>query len=462
MANERSRAGEPRRSKRVWTAVSTRPWLAWATARAVAFAVGLITYGINRGNVFIDITGYGRWAFATLNGTAIPYRDFSWEYPPMAMPAMLGPAFVTAILPTWRYLPYLVAWIAMVLLIDALIMRSIVRRAGTDVRHPALLIWILGPPLLGALSWTRFDIFAAASAFAAILYAGSKRSVVSGLASGVGATLKLWPSLLAPVQRTRGRAVLATVIAGCTVLAVAAVTFVLTGSTGFSQVLNYQSDRGLQIESLAALPLVWLHHFGVEGYGTRFAYGAWEITGPGVELLASLATVAFAIGLALVFLAHWRLMRRDASPRGVALTGVTLLLVILATNKVFSPQYVLWLLAVFAAAAVLDAPTWKRHVPTVLVLCGLTQLVFPIFYGDVLNTAWIGLVAMTIRDGVLLYLLVRVSRELLREVRATRVRERAVDDVSVRDESIALAMADSDLPSADFDDDLDPRQNSDA
>ena len=44
-------------------------------------------------------------------------------------------------------------------------------------------------------------------------------------------------------------------------------------------------------------------------------------------------------------------MRRDAGPRGVALTGVTLLLVILATNKVFSPQYVLWLLAVVAAAA---------------------------------------------------------------------------------------------------------------
>ena len=86
---------------------------------------------------------------------------------------------MTAPLPTWNFIPYTVAWIVMVLAIDALIMRTIIKRAGTDVRHPALLVWILGPPLLGALSWTRFDILAAASAFAAILYAGSKRSVAS-------------------------------------------------------------------------------------------------------------------------------------------------------------------------------------------------------------------------------------------------------------------------------------------
>ena len=467
MANERSRTGEPRRSKRVWTAVTTQPWPAWFGARAIAFAVGLLTWLINRGNVFIDITGYGRWAFGTLDGTHIPYRDFAWEYPPMAMPGMLGPAVLTAILPTWRYIPYVVAWIAMVLLIDALIMRAIIHRAGTDVRHPALLVWILGPPLLGALSWTRFDILAAASAFAAILYAGSRRSVASGLASGVGATLKLWPSLLAPVQRTRGRAVLATFLSGLTVLVVAGATFVLTGSTGFSQVLNYQSNRGLQIESLAALPLVWLHHLGVAGYGTRFAYGAFEITGPGVPPLEKIATIAFAIGLLLVFLVHWRLMRKDARPRGVALTGVTLLLVILATNKVFSPQYVLWLLAVVAAAAILDPDTWRRHVPPVLLLCGLTQIVFPLFYGDVLFGAWFGLIAMTLRDIVLLYLLFTVGGDLVRELRDTRQRESEVRlapaAAAAGEATIDLAMAGSpESTTTGLDDDNDPRLSSDA
>ena len=287
----------PGKGRRLWTSVTTRPWPAWFAARAAALAIGLLTWGLNRGNVFIDITVYGRWAFGTVNGSAIPYRDFSWEYPPMALPAMLRPALATALLPTLRYIPYLLAWVLMVLVVDALIMRGSIRRVGTDLRQPALVLWILGPPLLGALSWTRFDVFAAAAAFVAILFAGSSRWVASGAAAGLGATMKLWPSLLAPVQRTRVRAVLATGIAGALVLVVAAVTWVLTGSTGFSQVLAYQSDRGLQIESLAALPLVWLNHLGVEGYGARFAYGAWEITGPGAEQLATLATVTFALGL---------------------------------------------------------------------------------------------------------------------------------------------------------------------
>lgn len=427
MAKEPWRKRGRRTAARLWTEISTRPWPAWTAARVVAFYVGLMTWAIGRGNVFIDITYYGRWAFGTLDGTAIPYRDFAWEYPPMAMPGMLGPAILTAVLPTWNYIPYLAAWIVMVLLLDALIMRAIVTRVGADMRHPAILVWVLGPASLGALTWTRFDMLAAVAAFAAILYAGNRLPVHSGLASGVGATLKLWPGLLAPLQRTRGRAVTATVVAGAMVVVVAGLTWLLTGSTGFSQVLSYQSDRGLQIESLGALPLVWMQHLGEAGYGSRFAFGAWEITGPGAERIASLATVVFAIGLALVFLGHWRLMRRDARERGVALSSMLLLLVILATNKVFSPQYLVWLLAGVAAAALLDPDTWRRFVVPVLTLAGLTQLVFPLFYGDILNGAWTGVLVMTARDLLLLWLVFQVAREFVREIASVRESERTRD-----------------------------------
>ncbi len=430
MAREQPRVATRGLLGRLGNAIKTRPWPAWTTARLVSLAVGLVTWGVNRGNVFVDITGYGRWAFGALDGTRIPYQDFFWEYPPMAMPGMLVPAVVSAPLPTWGFIPYLVAWIAMLLAIDALILRMLLVRVGSGIRHPALLMWILGPPLLGALSWTRFDMLAALAAFVTVLYAGERKGVVSGLAAGVGATLKLWPSLLAPVQRTRVAAVVATAVAMATVGVVAGVTRLITGSTGFDQVLTYQSDRGLQIESLAALPLVWANHFGVEGFGTRFAFGAFEITGPGVEQLAALSTVLFWLVLAVVFLAHWRLMRRDAGGRGVALTAVALLLAILVTNKVFSPQYVLWLVAVVAVGAALDPPTWKRFVAPVLWLCGLTALVFPIFYGDILADGWIGLIAITVRDLLLIWLFVMVAFEFGREVRSVRQADREHADDS--------------------------------
>jgi hypothetical protein len=411
------------RATRVRTAVTTRPWVAWSTARILTFVLGGFTALINRGNVFYDVSFYGGWATGVLDGTRIPYQDFSWEYPPAALPAMMPPAVATWILPVWNLVPYMVAWVVMVLALDAFVMKVLLRRSPGGLQHPAIQLWVLGLPILGVLSWSRFDIFPATAALAAVLYAGSRREVHAGLAAGLGATLKLWPALLAPIQRTRRQAVIATGVAGGFVLAVAGVTYQLTGSTGFSQVLGYQSDRGLQIESVAALPLVWLHHFGVDGYDTGFAFGAWEINGPSVPVMADAASIAFIIGLVLIGLMHWRLMKVDAGRRGVALTAVTLLLVSLVTNKVFSPQYVLWLLAVVVAASVLDPELWRPYVKPMLALAALTHLVFPLFYGDVLFGAWFGLILMTARDVLLLWLLVSVVRRLINEVRRTKDRE---------------------------------------
>jgi hypothetical protein len=403
--------------------------VAWTTARVLTFILGGITALINRGNVFYDLSYYGGWATGVLDGSRIPYQDFSWEYPPSALPAMMPPAVATWFLPLWNLVPYMVAWLVMVLAIDAFVMKVLLRRSPGGLQHPAIQLWVLGLPLLGVLSWSRFDIFPATAALAAVLYAGSRRHVSSGLATGLGATLKLWPALLAPIQRTRRQAVVATAVAGGFVLGVAGITFQLTGSTGFSQVLGYQSDRGLQIESLAALPLVWLHHFGVDGYESRFAFGAWEITGPSVPVMADAASIAFVIGLVFIGLMHWRLMKVDAGRRGVALTAVTLLLVSLVTNKVFSPQYVLWLLAVVVAASVLDAELWRPYVKPMLALAVLTHLVFPLFYGDVLYGAWLGLIIMTVRDILLLWLLFSVARRLWREVRTAKDREALIEAV---------------------------------
>jgi hypothetical protein len=434
------------RFSRARTAATTRPWAAWFAARIAAFAVFGITVLLNRGNVFYDLTFYGRWATKTLDGSRIPYADFAWEYPPAALPAMMPPALLTWPLPLLNLVPYALAWIAMVLVLDALITRALIARTGGRLAHPALQLWILGLPLLGALSWARFDLFPAAAALAAIVYAGSRRERVSGLAAGVGASLKLWPALLAPIQRTRRSAVAATAVAVGVVAAFAGITYALTGSSGFSQVLDYQSERGLQIESLAGLPLVWLHHLGVDGYTTGFAFGAWEINGPGASTLADIATVVFLGGLALIGLAHWRLMKVDAGRRGVALSAVALLLVSLVTNKVFSPQYVLWLFAAVVAAALLDPETWRPYVRPVLLLAALTHLVFPLFYGDVLYGAWIGLVVMTARDLLLLVLLVAVGLRLAREVATAKDREAliaSIDDVPDGDQSSQSSSASS-------------------
>ena len=59
------------------------------------------------------------------------------------------------------------------------------------------------------MTWSRYDLVPAAAATLAVVAAGTQRPRVSGAYAGIGAALKLWPAVLAPVQRTRRAAVLA-------------------------------------------------------------------------------------------------------------------------------------------------------------------------------------------------------------------------------------------------------------
>jgi hypothetical protein len=224
------------------------------------------------------------------------------------------------------------------------------------------------------------------------------------------------------VQRTRRAAAEAVVAVVVVLVVTAVVTFAITGSTGFGQVLAYQSRRGVQCESIAALPILWLRHLHVPGYGMRVRFGAWEVVGSHVRLISAVASGLYAMGVAGLGLAHWRFMRRDAGAAGVALTAMALLLLTLLTDKVFSPQYLLWLLGVLAAACVLDPDTWRPYVPWTVLVCGLTATEFPWFYGDVLGTGWVGLLALTARDVILLGIAAAVARDLVDQLRAAEHR----------------------------------------
>ena len=452
MANERSRTGEPRRSQRVWTAVTTQPWPAWFGARAVAFAVGLLTWGINRGNVFIDITGYGRWAFGTLNGTAIPYRDFAWEYPPMAMPGMLGPAIVTAVLPTWRYIPYLVAWIAMVLRHrradhagdhpPGRHRRSPPRAPGLDPRAAAP-----GRPVLDALRHPRRGLRLRRDPPGRIPPVGGigsrfrRRRDAQALAQPARARpAHPWPRVpgdrssqgsrcsRSPESPSSSRARPASRRCSTT-----------------SRTVACRSSRS------PALPLVWLHHLGVAGYGTRFAYGAFEITGPGVPPTGEDGHGGLrhraAAGVPRALAPH---ASRRTSARGGADRGDP------------APRHPRDEQGLQPAVRPVAARGGRRgrdprpgHVADGTCLrswccAGLTQIVFPLFYGDVLFGAWFGLIAMTVRDlRAALPALHGGGRPGPRAAR-TQQREREVDLTPAAragaGTTIDLAMAGSDTP----------------
>jgi hypothetical protein len=402
-----------------------RPWTAWCLARILALVLAGVAFALHRGNVFFDTNYYARWAHGALTGNRVPYRDFPWEYPPGALPLMAGPAALERWLPGGFFARsidslYGALWVCFMLAIDASVMRLVLRREAAIDRGPASRLWLYGPALLGAVSWTRYDLLPAAAALLTIVGAGAGRPRRSGAYAGLGAILKIWPAILAPIQRTRRAAVVAVAGTVSIAAAAAAVTRLLTGSTGFDQVVHYQGRRGLQVESLPALPLLWLTHLRLPGYGTRYRFGAWEVVGGSAPMLAAVVGAVGLAGIAMAAAAHWRFMRDGAGSGAIALSSVAIILVLLATDKVLSPQYFLWLLSVFVAACLLDPESWRPVVPWVLALAALTQLVFPWLYADLLRRAWPGLVVLTFRDMLLLALLAAAGRRVVSALRASR------------------------------------------
>ena len=124
-----------------------------------------------------------------------------------------------------------------------------------------VLVWLLGVPLLGSTAYARFDLLPGVLCGAAVLLvARHPRTAAAVVAVATG--VKLWPALVIPplLAVARPRRAATAVLVG-TGLALAGASVVLAGWGRLLSPLTYQSDRGLQIESVLATPamLAWWH-----------------------------------------------------------------------------------------------------------------------------------------------------------------------------------------------------------
>jgi uncharacterized membrane protein len=279
------------------------------------------------------------------------------------------------------------------LLLDAAFTYALYRSAGR--RHDrAVDFWILFVFLVGPLTFVRFDLLPAVLAGGALL-AARRRPWVTGALTGLGAAVKLWPALLIPsflAHRPDRRS------AGIAFLAVgfglAAVSLLAGGWSRLVSPLTWQSVRGLQIESIWAVPLIVARAIRPSGWAVYLSdYHAYEIFGPQVNFwlrVSSLATVAGLAVLAVLFIrAFWAV---EPTPVAVGFLILTTVAVMVVTNKTLSPQYLLWLGGPAAALLLLrhrGSAGERRAIRTtgcaLLLLALLTHLVYPLLYFGLLG-----------------------------------------------------------------------------
>lgn len=339
---------------------------------------------------------YVKWAEHAIGGGAIVGITTPWVYPVLALVPILLPTI-------FGIGAYAVSWLVMVTLLNAAAFFLLIRRA------PLLgWYWIGFLALLGPVALGRIDTVSVALAVIAVVVL-EKRMPLATLLFVAATWIKVWPAAaiaaLFVVRRDRMRVLLLTVAGS------AAIALIATAVGGGAQLFSFlgeQDGRGMQIEAPLSAPWMWAAVFHVGDARPFYDHQilTFEVSGEGTHLMAALATPLLAVAFLLVALLGVRAVRSGAD-RTLLFPVLLLALVVsmIVFNKVGSPQFHGWLLVPVLAGLLVDARRWRRPAVLVLILAGLTQLIYPHFYAWLLvaNPFWVGVLTLrNVLDVVLL------------------------------------------------------------
>ncbi|MFT8394562.1 glycosyltransferase 87 family protein [Propionibacterium sp.] len=272
-------------------------------------------------------------------------------------------------------------------------------------------LWALAGALLGPLMWFRFDLVPTLCVLGA-LYWVRRRPALAGVMIALGAGLKLWPALLIipmlGISRPARRRGAGFVITGCVLVVVS------VASQGLARTLSpltFQSDRGLQIESVWATPLMLsrLWTSGDQTFVEFSNYQAYEIFAPSVHVWMGLAGVVMLLVIVFALLCCWWIgfggaglpghglppeQEGQSQETAILLACTALVCGVMVADKTLSPQYLIWL---FAPLAIVVARTIAHPVPGIpgaaglrigalgMATIGVTQLVYPLSYSGLIG-----------------------------------------------------------------------------
>ena len=381
-------------------------------AALFAVACALPHVGIFRGH--IDTSLFQSYGDRTLHGE-VPYRDFSLEYPPGALPAFVVPSLGPARdYDTWFSAFEVVAGLACVLFV-ALAMAV---PAVPDRRlYAAVSTTALAPLALGPLALHRYDLYAAAFAIGAVAALVHGRPRLGLVALGLGTAAKIFPIVLVPLaylhvaRRAGVREARRGLAAFAVALGVVVLPFVALSPGGVRFSITRQTGRALQIETLGSSVLLVAHAVGGYAVHPRFGSGSWNLTGTLPDALAALQTALQLLAWLLVVVV-FALGSRGREQLLVGSAAAVTVWVLF--GKVLSPQYLLWLVPL--VALVVGRKPAKLAFPAVLVAAiGLTQAVYPGRYDDLVQLDALPIALVAARNALLIVLAAALLLRLQRE-----------------------------------------------
>jgi uncharacterized membrane protein len=334
----------------------------------------------------------------------LPYRDFTSEYPPLAILFFLlsGLFFRTVTAYSWAFAVEL-------LLCDVLVLFFIADLASVmkvPVRH-TLAVYTLLILAVGPIVVSRYDMLPAMLVLAALWAFIRGRTGLAWAAVALGVAAKMYPVLLVPLfiicqlQERQYRRLITGVAIFLAVLLVVGLPWLLIDAPGFWHSLTYHLERGLHIESTYGSALLLGRLSGMTGMDIGYAYGSWNIISPLADRLSGISLFVSAGFLVLVYGLFALRLRRGAgegpAPRLLQYTALAVV-VFMLTGKVFSAQYLVWLCPLLPLV-----PARRQYFVSGLfvVAAALTQYVYPYNYTPLVRLETWPVVMLALRNILL-------------------------------------------------------------
>jgi Glycosyltransferase family 87 len=292
------------------------------------------------------------------------------EYPLLA----LLPFSLTMVPPVHQWVIFFGLWM-LVLFVAGFVVLA--RRESPRVAEIAAVYLALGG---FATTLGRYDLVPLTLTVAAYWLARGRRFLPAYVLLAAGALLKLYPAALLPIiaieqYRVLGRnvlrsrppgAVLAGIAAFCAIVSLGFGLTYLLDPAGWLGPFSYGLRRPIQVESVAAT-LLWAGSLAGFPVSPDRSFHSFNLVGSLQGAVGMICSVAFVAGVA------WVLWRQTTGKLDLGRAMVAILLVVICTGRVFSPQYLIWVLPLIAIVE-------RRYNAAWLLICALTTLIFPIAY----------------------------------------------------------------------------------
>ena len=347
----------------------------------------------------------------------VPYRDYLVEYPPLALAFFTLPRLVGA---SFRW--YYVAYQYQVVIFDLIALATLyAARDRSEQPWRVLGAYTVAILAVGPIVFQQFDIFPAVFTLLAVYCYSRERDTGAWIFLALGVMTKVYPALIAPVflildwQRGRRVVHLARMAGAFTATCLlVALPLLVIAPTSLVRLYAYHAHRGIQLESVFSSIALAIWRFTTTPMRCVLNFGSWNLAGPVPDRLAAISgpVLALLLLLAYAFIFVRTKSLDDGAIRRVRLVATCSALVLfvgLVGSKVFSPQYLIWLVTLVPLAV---APR-RMTVLTLFALVGVaTYYIYPRHYADLRAFLDSGVAALDVRNTLLVTLTVIVANAL--------------------------------------------------